>query len=1056
MAPNIHELSEKRKKWIEANRENGFEDGIKLLLIDLYPDSAHFIFELLQNAEDAGASTVRFILNNESVEFEHNGDRLFSIEDVDSITSIGVSTKKDDLTSIGKFGVGFKAVFAYTTTPEIESGEFHFRIRDLVMPDTDGLSPCALGEKETRIVIPFNNPRKPREKAREEIERNLLQINESTLLFLCNIRKIEYVLPNSSMGFLERSESDDNSITISVQHPDESTPTSTVFLRFDKEVSVNDEDGNPKPCRISIAFSMEKNEDHGKKRLGNQETLDTPSHWRIRPLIPGQVSIYFPAEKETSNLLFHIHAPFASTVARDSVRACSSNNELRDHLVNLVAESMTTIRDKGLLTVGFLETLPNGKDNLPSFYKPIQNRLIEVFQDENLTPMRKGGHAAASGIFRGTAQLSNLINDDDLATIMGEDFFSPMWVANPPQRNQREDSFLASLEISEWTTEDLVSAFKSNADQMEALLRCKSDEWHQGLYALLSEYNYSSAASNYHAMQMHNNLMKSLRIVRTSDGNYRTGSECYFPDAGVEHDTLMPRVVRGVYSSGKSEEQQKKAMDFLGKIGVREVGEVEQVEAILKDRYSQAATDRDSFRPRIKDIKRFIALVGKYPSTASLFDDYFIFKRIDELWAMPRQVYLDSPFKQTRLSAYYDALQDKTSPIALSSEYEKCGLDITLLARFAESVGVNCTLPIIPTTCYKNPKWQYLCDVAGKRTNNSINSDYVIKDIDQLLKSPSLALSQLIWQTMRDIDKRCLKAIYRNNWSSGDRQADSQLVHIIKSVAWIPQTSRDDDQLKYVRPADADSRLLPTGFTFDRGWDWVSAVFFGSAVNQREESVRIAALRKTSEYKHEEEVVKKLGFESTEEAKEIAELKRKDPAGYINWQASNKEKPHFPNAAVANIDRRQERLADQIADAPEKEYVNRERSIRITRGTVDPNYWLRNKYTNQAAEMVCQICREEMPFKKRNGEYYFEAVEALSSDYFCKEHEAQYLALCPVCAAMYNEFVKFDKGPMEDLSHAIKHSAGSEVPLHLGEVKVSIRFVESHFSDIKTILSANE
>jgi len=46
--------------------------------------------------------------------------------------------------------------------------------------------------------------------------------------------------------------------------------------------------------------------------------------------------------------------------------------------------------------------------------------------------------------------------------------------------------------------------------------------------------------------------------------------------------------------------------------------------------------------------------------------------------------------------------------------------------------------------------------------------------------------------------------------------------------------------------------------------------------------------------------------------------------------------------------------------------------------------------------MVCQICKEEMPFKKRDGEYYFEAVEALCKTHLPKEHEAQWLALCPL------------------------------------------------------------
>ena len=156
----IDQLAEKRKRGIEALRENNWEEGIKDLLSNLYPDTAHFIYELLQNAEDAQASEVSFLLTNDSIVFIHNG-RLFSPDDVDAITSIGSSAKKDDTTNIGEFGIGFKAVFSYTLTPAITSGEYNFRIRDMVVPDTEGPPPAALAEGKTRFVFPFNNPEKP-------------------------------------------------------------------------------------------------------------------------------------------------------------------------------------------------------------------------------------------------------------------------------------------------------------------------------------------------------------------------------------------------------------------------------------------------------------------------------------------------------------------------------------------------------------------------------------------------------------------------------------------------------------------------------------------------------------------------------------------------------------------------------------------------------------------------------------------------------------------------------------------------------------------------------
>ena len=169
--------------------------------------------------------------------------------------------------------------------------------------------------------------------------------------------------------------------------------------------------------------------------------------------------------------------------------------------------------------------------------------------------------------------------------------------------------------------------------------------------------------------------------------------------------------------------------------------------------------------------------------------------------------------------------------------------------------------------------------------------------------------------------------------------------------------------------------------------------------------------------------------------------------------ASKKEKPIFPTRKVTNLERRQERLKEQLTDAPEKNYEERERSVRITRGAIDPSLWLREQYTNDAGQMVCQICKEEMPFKKRNSkEDYFEAVEALSRDHFPKEHEAQFLALCPLCAAMHTEFVKRDESAMSNLRQALLNSDQPEVSVSLGGIQTSIWFVENHFHDIKTIL----
>src|SRR5437016_14127093 len=80
--------------------------GIRRLVEDLYPDNAHFIYELLQNAEDTGATAAHFQLSDAALVFEHNG-RPFDRRDIEGITDIGEGTKGNDSDMIGRFGIGF-------------------------------------------------------------------------------------------------------------------------------------------------------------------------------------------------------------------------------------------------------------------------------------------------------------------------------------------------------------------------------------------------------------------------------------------------------------------------------------------------------------------------------------------------------------------------------------------------------------------------------------------------------------------------------------------------------------------------------------------------------------------------------------------------------------------------------------------------------------------------------------------------------------------------------------------------------------------------------------
>ena len=1033
---DLRELHKKRKKWVEANQENNFEDGIKQLLTDLYPDNAHFIYELLQNAEDAGASEVRFVLKEDSAIFEHNGSRIFSLKDVDAITSIGFSTKRDDYTSIGKFGIGFKAVFAYTATPEIESGEFHFCIHDMVVPDTGGLAPGGLGWEKTRFVFPFDNPKKPPEKACEEIETNLRELNENTLLFLSNIRKIEYHLPDSTMGSMERRESinDSNRIEISIMRPENPVPDSIHYLRFTKKVDVQDEDGQLKRCQIAVAFGTDKSR-------------------KITPLNQGQVCIYFPAVKETSNLRFHLHAPFASTVARDSVRECPANDKLRDYLADLIAESMHTIRDKGLLDVECLATLPNSRDPLSWFYHPIQERLIEKFNTEKLTPMkrRRSEHAAASGTYRGSNALSDLINDEDLATLFGKDRAQPLWIANPQQRNQREDNFLSMLDITQWEIEDFIEILKTRFDTVKEWLKEKPNEWHQDLYVLLGDFLLRSPSSRPYIERERREKLSNLRIVCCNDGEYRTGSECHFLDDvefEIEKENAQLEefhyVAKGVYSSGQNRNQQQKAREFLQKIEVCELDEGERVKAILRQRYEDSDTE---ISPKLheEDMERFIALVEKEPDKAVLFKGYYIFNTTGGEGYTANWVFLDSPYLETGLSTYYEDnkcdidLLEECNCVYFSLIYEKSNIAPEKLGKFAEALGAKTKLEAVQQIIPENhPEWNdHLCQGSGTwRSDTGIDTDYRIPEFQILLANLSISKAKLFWQAMCSLPKECLKAQFRWNRSNPLNEGHSSLVHELRNERWIPQ--KNGDSISFVRPCDALRDYLPGGFPYDGGQKWLEAIEFGVAAKEK----RLENTLKKIEENQENQRAKEFGFGSADEAKKAAEFFEKRG---ISVEESLK-KLHFQ-------ERRTELLIIDLGDAGEKSYEVLARSIKVSGSAIDPRTALRAQYTMDENRMHCQMCSKGMPFKKRNGdEDYFEAVEALGKGYFFKEHEAQYLALCPECAAEYKEYVKRDPKARENFHDELKNSDSPEIQVESNGRNIRIWFEDKHWQDLKTVL----
>ena len=493
----LNKRHEKGKKAYESMDDFGAWDGFYKTLSSLYPDNAHFVFELLQNAEDTKATKVRFELSDESLTFKHNGSKEFNKKDIESITNVGNSTKTEELNTIGKFGIGFKSVFAYTTSPKIYSKTISFKIEKLFIPSLIDPKPIT-GGYTTIFNFPFDTEDKPKAKAVGEVKSLFEELSDNVLLFLTNIHTIEWQLDNSKTHKITKKTKNE---FVEIRNTQKETSQWLVFTKKNKYNEIK------KPLTLSVAFKFNKKKNE------------------IVP-VKGDVSIFFPAKKETSNLKFHIDAPFSSTVARDSIIDSAENDEMMEGIVTLCRESMNKIRDQGLLKPTFFEVLPNAEDEIDIFYQPIFNGLVDEFnsRDNKLIPLKDGSFGRIhKSIYCSKRVSDTFLEKNDINILFNEDKLDGFAIT--PDEDSRFEDFLASLEgIVEYEDNEVFDAIyemasnisKNYVEEMEeevkeyddeddidklnlALkrrkwLKAKSNEYLQSLYAYLYETieNYSS------------------------------------------------------------------------------------------------------------------------------------------------------------------------------------------------------------------------------------------------------------------------------------------------------------------------------------------------------------------------------------------------------------------------------------------------------------------------------------------------------------------------------------------------------------------------------------
>jgi hypothetical protein len=739
----------------------------------LYADRTHFIFELLQNAEDAlrrrpdgwrGLRAVRFTLSNRWLRLSHWG-KPFDDADVRAICSVGETTK--ELTDIGRFGIGFKSVYAFTDRPEIHSGEEDFAIEEFVRPTL--IPSINRDAAETVILIPRKSVD---DDFSSEIAAGLQRLGAGALLFLREIEEIEWKVEGGPSGLYLRSRPEKigdfvRRITVIGQERGKDDVDET-WLVFSRAII---EEGGRHVGYAEIAFSV--TEDKKSRR----ETIQSGEN---SPLV-----VFFPTVVET-HLGFLLQGPYRTTPSRDNVpREDSWNQRLVHETASLLLDALRWLRDQGLLNATALRCLPLDPSKFPesSMFRALFDITKRALHSEPLLPRFDGGYISAKWArLARTQELRELIAPAQLAALFDQQH-ELSWLSDEITQDRTPELrqyLMRELSMTEMTPETIIPKFS------KAFLEAQSDEWVLRLYEFLNEQ----------PALLRQGRLEDVPIVRLQDGTHVTAKrnsqlQAFLPSR-IETD--FPTVRRQVCST-------MPARKFLQSLDLTEPDAVDDVvwnilPKYLGDKVTARTEDYESDIGRI--LKAFASdsttqrdkLVGAL--TASKFVKAV--KPVDgsKWWTVPGNVYLATE----RLKSLFDGVPE----VLLVDDSYAC-LRGEAIRDLLETCGA---IRHLRPRQESSPSWEERCNLrmqAGRAETSKYKdqvTDWTLVGLDELFdKLPQLDSEQqltrarLLWEELDNLEERRGKGIFTGEYTwthygSYRTSFDAAFIRKLNTTAWVP------------------------------------------------------------------------------------------------------------------------------------------------------------------------------------------------------------------------------------------------------------------------------
>lgn len=1026
----------------------GKDRASRMSQVSMYADTAHFVYEILQNADDAGATEVVFEVLDDRLVIEHNGNP-FTSDDVKAISYFGKG--KTDITKIGHFGLGFKSVFAYTASPRVHSGNESFEITDLYTLRAVPL-PADLKGSRTRFVLPFDHETsrpayieavrlKKGTTARKEIAAKLAKLGPETLLFTRNLAEIRWEVDGRRGHYLREEKSlagGGRELLIVTADGDESC-----FLIFEQPVDAGDSETSPTDRLVQIAYKL-------TKRL--------PDGGAISPVVGTKLFVFFQTDKEThTGIIFQ--APYRTTPARDNVPEDDEfNRQLVRQTADLLVESVQQIKRLKLLSLEALSALPLDFERFAegSFFYPVYAAVRDALQRLPLLPTSTGGFISArqAKMARG-AELTKIFDTDQLETLFGLEgvrWLNPaLTSARYPALHQllvgRRLSQPAYFQKAAWASQPLAVEMEVSPESMAprlnaVFLKAQSDEW------LMRFMSYVAKSSIY--------AFDSIPIVRLESGEHvvpkgKDGQpNAYLPpqDGSVELNGL-PMVKAALLVN---RDVVKFLQEDLG-LGPPDFADFAVTKVLPK--YRKAAKEvslsrwKKDFRIVVSGLatdygrkkSRLLDAIG----TTEFLIGVLSSNRNDLTLVKPSQLYLSSP----EIDEYFAG--DETFYITPADFYEQGDIDALV------SMGVART----PRVARRAKDYHGHVSITSshgyhKRGLDGFDPEWTIEGLAGALQNPTPVRSKLIWRLLCS-DSSCIRGVVESSTRQSFENATRKEVisttgRLLMETPWFL-----GDGGAFVRPCDIALDELPDGFGKASTEARTLAEKLGMRKSEEQEAIAVLThgdprKRKLVEYmmNASDDVVEK--FEKLiPKQRELPEFKSfKEGIQSLHRTAvGSPAEGRGGAAAVSNPGRYRKTAEDAVREA----VTTHRTSPRIVTFSVARDLSsnkLARDFLEHEYQGRCQVTGQTFP--KRTGGNYFEALSLVGR--LDAEHlndAGNMLCLCADVAAqfMHAEFAWLDSVEEKILDFKAEKEGGTEemrkISARAAGKTLTITWSERHF-----------